>query len=197
MNAISDGAFHILIERMELFMRLSTRFKGILRPMLFEAVYCKGARILNFRQQQEMVWFMLDGLAREIRVNERSYEERTIWFWLPFTFVYTTPGFFSQQPSVSTIELLKDCRMVMISYDNWQKLKRLFKEGEQVTEMIRDVDVKLRSVHEEQIRTMTTEDRYRENLDLMDRLFGLTKRKFIAEFMGMSVDRIGKLRKRF
>lgn len=197
MNAISDEAFHLLIERMELFMRLNTRFKSLLRPMLFEAVYCKGARILNFRQQQEMVWFMLDGLAREIRVNERSYEERTIWFWLPFTFVYTTPGFFSQKPSVSTIELLKDCRMVMISYDNWQKLKRLFKEAEQVTEMIRDVDVKLRSVHEEQIRTMTTEDRYKENLDLMDRLFGLTKRKFIAEFMGMSVDRIGKLRKRF
>jgi hypothetical protein len=197
MKAISNEAFHILIEQMELFMVLTARFKGLLRPMLFEADYHKGARILNFRQRQEMVWFMLDGLAREIRVNEWSFKERTIWFWLPFTFVYTTPGFFSQQPSVSTIELLKDCRMVMISYDNWQRLKRLFKEMERATEMIRDADVKLRSAHEEQLRMMTTEDRYKENLGLMDRLFGLTKRRFIAEFMGMSVDRIGKLRKRF
>ncbi|MBB6271871.1 hypothetical protein HDF26_002328 [Pedobacter cryoconitis] len=197
MKAISDGAFHILIGHMELFMALSARFKSLIRPMLFETDYDKGARILNFRQRQEMVWFMLDGLAREIRVNEWSFKERTIWFWLPFTFLYTTPGFFSQQPSQSTIELLQDCHMVMISYDNWQRLKRLFLETEKVTEMIRDADVKLRLAHQEQLRSMNTEDRYKENLGLMDRLFALTKRKFIAEFMGMSVDRIGKLRKKF
>ncbi|NQX38435.1 cAMP-binding domain of CRP or a regulatory subunit of cAMP-dependent protein kinases [Pedobacter steynii] len=197
MKAISDEAFHILIEQMELFMVLSTRFKTLLRPMLFEMVYHKGARILNFRQRQEMVWFMLDGLAREIRVNEWSFKERTIWFWFPFSFVYTTPGFFSQQPSQSTIELLKDCRMIMVSYDNWQRLKRMFGDTEKVTEMIRDTDARLKMGHQERINNMNTEERYVENKDLLDKLFCLTKRQYIAEFMGMSLDRLSKLRTKY
>lgn len=197
MIPISDPSFHQLIKTLESFMNLSIRFKVVLRSMLFETFYCPNARILHARETQHLVWFMLDGLVREIRVDALTFAERTVWFWFPFSFLYTTPGFFSQLPSNSTIEVLQKSHMVLISYDDWSKLRGLFKETDQITELVRGENEQERLMHEEQIMFMTTEDRYLKNLKMMDKLFKHVKRKFIAEFMGMSVDRLGKLRKKY
>lgn len=197
MMPISDSSFEQLIKILADFISLSVKFKLALRSVLFETTYYPEARILHARETQSMVWFMLDGLAREIRVDGLTFSERTTWFWFPFSFLYTTPGFFSQQSSESTIEVLRDCNMVLMSYENWFRLKGLFKEAEQVTEMIRGANDQLRLQHEHQVMYMTTEERYLENQVLMDMLFRQTKRKFIAEFMGMSIDRLGKLRKKY
>lgn len=197
MRPICDASFHLLISKMELFLVLSTRFKSLLRPMLFETGYDKGVRILNFGQRQEMVWFMLSGLAREIAVDRMSFKEHTLWFFMAFSFLYTTPGFFSQEPSEQVIEVLQDSHMILISYENWSKLKELFAETNLVTEKIRSAAFLSRQVHFDQIQKMTTQERYLENRPLLDELFKLTKRQYIAEFMGMSLDRLSKLRSKY
>lgn len=197
MRPISDTSFNHVIRILQKFIFISVRFKSLLRPMLLEKVYDPDVRILHFKETQELLWFMLDGLAREIRVDVNSRSERTIWFWFPFSFIYTTPGFFNQNASNSTIEILKESLMVYISYDNWFKLKRLFKEADKVTESIRGENEQARLLHEDQIKYMTTEERYLQNIVLVDKLFALVKRKFIAEFMMMSIDRLSKLRTKY
>lgn len=197
MQPITDQAFFALMDQLEKFLVLSVPFKKVLRPMLFEAVYRQGSRILNFRQRQEYAWFMMEGLAREIRVNDQTFAEKTIWFWFPGSFLYTSPGFFSQEPSQTTIEVLQEVRVVLISYADWYQLKEQFRDAEMVTEKIRGWDLQQRVLHESAVKNLTTEELYLENRDLMNKLFGFTKRKFIAEFMGMSLDRLGRLRKKY
>lgn len=197
MKPISNEAFHILVGQLELFAILSTRCKSFMKSMLWEDEFLKGARILSSGHRQIYIWFMLDGLAREVRVNELNFKERTQWFWLPFSFLYTTPGFFSGHLSYVTIEILMNCRVVLISFDNLRHLSRLFPEIDRIIEMIKDADTLSRLAHEEELRTLNTEARYKQKLSLMGKLFRLTKRRYIAEFMGMSVDRIGKLRNKF
>lgn len=194
MRPISDASFELLIQKMEGFLVLSTRFKRLLRPMLFEISYDKGVRILNFGQSQKVVWFMLSGLAREIDVDRLTLKERTLWFFTAYSFLYTTPGFFSQEPSEQIIEILQDTHLIFISYENWAKLNAMFEEANLVTEKIRSAIVISRQAHLEQILKLSTEERYLENKELLDRLFGLTKRQYIADFMGMSLDRLSKLR---
>ncbi len=118
MNPISDDSFHKLTQILETYLLLNHKFKTLLRSRLLETSYKKGSRILNFHEKQRYVWFMLEGFAREIRVNRETFEEKTTWFWSEMNFLYTTPGFFSQQPSECTIEVIKECKMVLMSYQD-------------------------------------------------------------------------------
>ncbi|MBB2147339.1 cyclic nucleotide-binding domain-containing protein [Pedobacter gandavensis] len=197
MNPISDASFHKLIQILETYFVLNHMFKSTLRSRLQETAYKKGSRILNFHEKQQIVWFMLEGLAREIRVNTETFEEKTMWFWSEMSFLYTTPGFFSQQPSECTIEILKDCRMVLMSYKDWTLLKDEFKETEIVTEKIRGTYDKLRQEHIDDIKNLNTVDRYLKHKQSLLQLLGVTKLKFVAEYMSMSADRLGRLRKKY
>ncbi|WGQ09897.1 hypothetical protein QG516_25625 [Pedobacter gandavensis] len=197
MNPISDASFHKLIQILETYFVLNHMFKITLRSRLQETAYKKGSRILNFHEKQQIVWFMLEGLAREIRVNTETFEEKTMWFWSEMSFLYTTPGFFSQQPSECTIEILKDCRMVLMSYKDWTLLKDEFKETEIVTEKIRGTYDKLRQEHIDDIKNLNTVDRYFKHKQFLLQLLGVTKLKYVAEYMSMSADRLGRLRKKY
>lgn len=194
MNPISDFAFDLLINKLQTFHAIDAHYVSLLRPLVKEVSYTKGVRILNFHQRQDVVWFMFSGLVREIRVNGNTLKEKTTWFWGPKSFIYTTPGFFSQELSENTVEVLQDCHLACISHEHLYQLRTELMEAEKITEMIRDQDLKERLIHKDQLTSMTTDEVYLENKVLLDRLFRLTKRQFIAEFMGMSTDRLGKVR---
>lgn len=197
MNPISDESFYTLIQILETYMVLNQKFKAVLRSRLQETSYKKGSRILNFHEKQEVIWFLLEGLAREIRVNAETFEEKTTWFWSEKSFLYTTPGFFSQQLSECTIEVIKDSKMVLMSYQDWTWLKGDFKETEFVTEKIRGSYEKVRQEHIDDIKNLNTIDRYLKRKPILLQLLGITKLKYVAEYMSMSADRLGKLRKKY
>lgn len=196
MNPISDASFHKLIQILETYFVLNHMFKTMLRSRLQETAYKKGSRILNFHEKQRIVWFMLEGLAREIRINAETFEEKTMWFWSEMSFLYTTPGFFSQQPSECTIEVLVDCKMVLMSYQDWTALKEEFKETELITEKIRSAYDKQRQEHIDDLKNLNTIDRYLKHKPSILQLLRTTKLKYIAEYLNMSSDRLGKLRKK-
>lgn len=197
MNPVTDESFDALIRILEQYLALNHSFRTMLRSKLQETTYKKGSRILNFHEKQKIAWFMLEGLAREIRVNGETFEEKTMWFWSESNFLYTTPGFFSQQPSECTIEILKDSRMLLMSYQDWTDLKEGFKETEFITEKIRGSYDKLRQEHIDDIKNLNTVDRYLKHKPVLLQLLTATKLKYVAEYMSMSADRLGKLRKNY
>lgn len=164
--------------------------------MLFETTFPRNKRILNFGQLQEIVWFMLDGLAMEIREDESTFHEKTSWFWLLFDFMYTDPGFFSQQNSARAIHFMEASKVVLISYRNWKILNDTFEETGAITELIRGYYSQARQHHADEIKNLPTEERYLNNEDLLNKLFGRVKLKYIADYMGMAADTLGKLRKK-
>jgi len=197
MKPISDESFRVLIEKMEKYYRLSAKFKRLLRTMLYETSYKKGCRILNTGSRQKIVWFMLRGLAREIRVRQDTFEEKTVWFWFENDFLYTSPGFFNEEPTETTVELLEDCDTVFISYENLIRLKSAFKETEPTTEKIRGENDHARLLHSDDIKHLSTDDRYLKHEAVLLELFKRTQMGFIAEYMGMAADTLGRLRKKY
>ena len=199
MRPVSDELFMHLMAMLEAVLpaglNLSVEFKQLLRPMLFEGDYKRGRRILNFKQKQRMAWFMLEGMAREIVINPLTFEEHTVWFWFPGSFLYTSPGFFSQQVSLSTIEIVQDCITVCISHQDWLELKTAFPQMEVLTERVRGNFDKAVLDLANDIRYLGTEFRYEKYKPQLQKLFGQTKLRYVAEYLGMSADRLGKLRK--
>jgi len=197
MERISNNSYNSLIQVMEGFFKLSPKFKVVFKSMLYETTYKKGARIVNSGSKQKVIWFMLDGLAREIRVHNETFEENTGWFWFSLSFLYTSPGFFNNTSSKSTIEILEDCRVVLISYEDLVELKKGFGETELVIERIRGEYDNIRLLYADDIRNLSTDERYLKHEKTLDILFGRTQLRFIAEYMGMSPDTLGKLRKKY
>jgi hypothetical protein len=197
LRPISDDAFNQLLRVMESLMLLSFSFKAALRKVLYECDYGREDRILNFGNTQLNVWFLLEGLLREIRMDKILLKEKTSWFWLPGSFVYTEPGFFSQQASARAIEAAVASRAVLISYTDWAALKAAFSEVDLITEMVRGGFNKLRIEHIEDTKSLSIEERYLDMEDTLDYLFPKTQLNFIADFMGMAPATLGRLRTKY
>jgi len=194
---ISDQSFLAVVAILERVMSLSVKFKLALREVLYETVYDKDSRILQSGRVQDRVWLLLSGLAREVTLDELSLKERTSWFWLEEDFLCTNPGFFSRDPSEQTIEMLERSRVVVISYQNWHALLDAFSETELLTERLRRACDRARLVHAEEIKTLSTDERYLSRRKLLENLFRRTKQKYVAEMMGMAPDTLGKLKGKY
>jgi CRP-like cAMP-binding protein len=195
MRRITDAHFNELIEELEKFFTLSDEFKEKLKSFLYEEDFNKGKRILNAGAKQHVVWFMLKetgGLAREIR-----FDEKTVWFWLAHSFLYAVPGFFNQEPSESTFEILEDCTLVFISYEDWARLKDAFEETNILTEKIRGEYQRKKLELIDDIMHLNTDERYLKHEEELQILFTKAKLIYIAEYLGMSADTLSKLRKKY
>lgn len=197
MQRISNDSFNELLSVLENFMVIGFTLKMALKEVLYETVYEKDARILNFGDTQRMIWFLLEGLLREIRMNKMTLKERTSWFWPVRNFIYTDPGFFSQQPSERAIESLERSKVILISHVDWLALKTAFKEVELITEMIRGGYNKMRIEHVEDMKSLSIEERYLDNEETLDYLFPRTQLNYIADYMGMAADTLGRLRTKY
>jgi hypothetical protein len=197
MQRISNESFNELMHVLESFMVLSFRVKMTMKEVLYETTYEKDARILNFGDTQQVVWFLMEGLLREIRMNQKTLKEKTSWFWPSKNFCYTDPGFFSQQPSERAIEASQKCKVVFISYPDWSALKSEFEEIEVLTEMIRAMCNKMKMEHMEDMKLLSIEERYLDKEEILDYLFPRTQLNYIADYMGMAPDTLGRLRSRY
>ncbi|MEQ7802058.1 hypothetical protein ABDJ41_19840 [Pedobacter sp. ASV1-7] len=194
---ISDGAFARLLKVLETVMVLSFNFKLELKKVLYETSFLKDARILNFGDTQGFAWFMLSGLLREVRINKVTLKEKTSWYWLPDSFVYTDPGFFSQQPSLRAIQAEVDCCLILMSYADWLNLKAEFSELDAITEAIRGSYNHMRIEHMEDMKLLSVDERYLDMVETLDYLFLRTQLNYIADFMGMAPATLGRLRTKY
>jgi hypothetical protein len=197
MQRISNESFNELIRVLETFMALSFRLKIALKEVLYETIYEKDARILNFGDTQRMVWFLLEGLFREVRMNRTTLKEKTSWFWPVRNFIYTDPGFFSQQPSERAIEAVERSKAVFISYLDWSALKAGFEEVELITEIIRGGYNKIRIEHVEDMKLLNIDERYLDKEETLDYLFPRAQLNHISDYMGMAPDTLGRLRTKY
>lgn len=197
MKRISNESFNELISVLEAFMVLSFELKSALRLVLYEITYQKDLTILNYGDIQEMVWFLMDGLFREVRLNRYTLKGVTSWFWKKGEFSYTDPGFFSKGPSHRAIEVLQRSKVVLIYHEDWTVLRDGFKEVERITEIIRAEYSKRRIEHLLDMKNLSIEERYLDNEEMLDYLFPRTQLNYIADYMGMASDTLGRLRNKY
>ncbi|PWS33300.1 Crp/Fnr family transcriptional regulator [Pedobacter paludis] len=194
---VSAESFETFIAAMEHFSPLSGPLKTKLRAVLHETTYQKGRYILNAGAKQKLLWFNLDGLLREISVDRHTFDARTSWYWFDASFVYASPGFFDQQPAQISIEVIKDAKVLLLTFEQWKSLKSNLPEAEALIEKIRTQQETRRKDHLREIHELSTAARYRIHQRQINQLLPAVKLRYIAEYLGMSTDTLGKLRRKF
>ena len=193
--AVEKQTFDNLMHKVEQHTIISFSLKEQLKKIVFEEFYAEGIYILNHREIQVKSGLIMSGSAREFTINKDDKSELTEWFWFENQFMYTTPGFFSQQPAESYIETLEDTHLVYIDFKNFQILKKAYPETEHFSELIRDDRKRLYNSYINQLKMLKSKERYQLLFKAYPKLFNVARQKDIASFLGITPDTLGKLRK--
>ncbi|SHE46504.1 Crp/Fnr family transcriptional regulator [Pedobacter caeni] len=179
--------FNQMIEVMQRFYPISSALILQLSQVIHFIDYRAGYTILNYKEIQKFIWFQLKGTSAEMTRDIVNSGEFASWFWFVGDFIYTTPGFFSQQPSESAIVILEDSSFIYISIEDFTALKRQFLEAESLIEKLRDNYKVLRTQHAADMKR-TALERARNLCHNHPHLLKICSRKQLASFLSMSPD---------
>ncbi|AMP99052.1 hypothetical protein AY601_2151 [Pedobacter cryoconitis] len=191
--AVSSPIFQQLIQVLEKIMPLSSVVKMMLMEMVFEEFGKKGTRILYQREIQGRLWFIIEGSAREFKEDKNAdIQEQTSWFLFSGDLLYTIPGFFSQTPAPSSIELLEDSHLVYLNVEDYLRLEQ---EMNFLFTKIRDHYDAVRQNYEFNRLHLSGRQKYLQLFTAHPSLFNSAKMKDIACFLGISPNSLSRFRK--
>ncbi|WP_025146603.1 Crp/Fnr family transcriptional regulator [Pedobacter jeongneungensis] len=163
---------------------LSDALINALRPLANERSYRKNQCILNVGDEQQSIYFLIAGYAREITPSEEQRNGQTTWFWFAGDFIFHN-GFFSKQSSDIDIEIYHDTTVVEISYENLLLLMPKFPEVFILGEKLRMYYDRFRKQHTSDLVSIRRWEHF-ELFYLRNRsLFNIARHRDIASFLGI------------
>jgi len=183
-----DAAFEMLCRRLSSFHPFSLVFRAELQSMLSLVEFNKGEVMVATGQRQAKVWFLCHGHAKEISCFDRDVRERVSWFWFAGDFIFSYPGFFSQEPAITDIVLIEGCTLLEISFEDFMRLRDGFVEVPLLVEKIRSHCELLRVGHASDLVNLSAKERYQSFYGQHRSLFQVAKQKDIASFLGIRND---------
>jgi CRP-like cAMP-binding protein len=113
-----------LFEKFDQIKPLSSELKAYILSILTRKTYRKKEIILQEGTTAKYIYFIEKGLVRSLKYKRGK--ERTGWFMKEGDFFVSVISFFSQIPSLETIEAMEDCIVYCISYEQLEKIYREF-----------------------------------------------------------------------
>jgi CRP-like cAMP-binding protein len=183
-----------LLDNIQNLITLSQAEKDIVTSLFKEKKYKKGDYFLADGQVCKQVGFVTKGLMRYY-INHDG-EEKTYAFSQENQYVCNYESFLPQSPSSKIIQALEDSDVLVISYNDLQKLYANVREGERFgriaieavfLQILKDIN---------SFYTETPEVRYerflKNHADLQQRI----SQYYIASFIGVKPQSLSRIRKR-
>ncbi len=140
----------------------------------------------------DRLYFIEKGLVRAFYFT--AGQDTTDWFMQEGDLIISVYSFFLQKPSFENIELLEDCTLVSIHY---QDLQRIYQEYPEFNFVGRILTERYYVRGEERaiaLRRQTAQERYEALLQQNPQLFHRAPLKHIASFLGMAPETMSRLR---
>lgn len=172
---------------------LSNTFILQLRKFIHFIEHSAGEIILHYKEVPKVAWFQASGISAEI--TDPYGKAATSFFWFANDFLFTTPGFFSQDESESSILIIEDSTFAYISAQDFMKLKFLFPETEILSEKLRNHYKMLNMQHtldNKHLSLIRVKELYRTH----ERLFELCSKKQLASYLDMEPDTLTRAMKK-
>lgn len=166
---------------------------------LHEAVsYKKGDILLEKGQIEEYLYFIESGIIRCFIAKEKKDDVKEITFSLVFSgwFFSAYDSFITQNPVRYTVECLSDVEIYRISYASIQSIYRKSDFGNEVGRHAAELLYINKTKREISLLSESPDERYQYLLDHYPKEIMDVPLKYIASYIGVTLQALSKIRKR-
>ena len=182
---ISQASYLLLIQCLAKLKPMDPSTAIALRPYLQEQTLRRGEHLLYKGAVHSMLLFVVSGSVREAAIHPLTSKEETTWMWFSGDFVYTKPGFFSQQPAESRVEAMEDCMLVSIGYKEFVELSKDRADFNPLFELVRDHYHRALKRHALDLVALSNQQRFDLFILAHPTALLVLNHQYIASFLGI------------
>ncbi|WP_316809197.1 Crp/Fnr family transcriptional regulator [Pedobacter agri] len=139
------------------------------------------------------LYFIRSGFLRAFFIDEQG-KERTTWFMGKGDLMISVYSFFTQKPAHEYIEVLQDCKLQSLSWNELNAYYADFREGNLLGRIVTQKYYILSEERAIFLRTQTPESRYRQLLEQHPGIEQQTTITNIASYLGITRETLSRLR---
>ncbi|RKR81612.1 CRP-like cAMP-binding protein [Mucilaginibacter gracilis] len=171
---------------------LSPQLQDKIRAYIIEEEFAKKTLLLKAGQVAHRIYFVKKGLVRSyFHQNENQF---TNWFMGDGEFIISVYSFFTRKPSFESIEVLEDCILQSINWDQLQALYNHFPEFNKTGRLITE-HYYIRSEEKNiQLQTLSATQRYQNLLNSYPGILQKASLGQIASFLNIKQETLSRIR---
>ncbi|WP_448702275.1 Crp/Fnr family transcriptional regulator [Mucilaginibacter sp. AW1-3] len=171
---------------------LSSPLQEKIGSYLIEEEFRKKTLLLKAGQVAQRIYFVKQGFLRSyFHQNTNQY---TNWFMGQNEFIISVYSFFSRKPSFENIEVLEDCVLQSINWDQLQQLYQQFPEFNRTGRLITE-HYYIRSEEKTiQLQTQSASERYQNLLKTYPDILQKASLGQIASFLNIKQETLSRIR---
>lgn len=154
----------------------------------------KRTMVLKAGEVCENIYFLDKGLARTYYTSEGKYY--TTDLCIDGELMVEFASFTDQKPSMQNIELIEDCTLYYVSYNDLQELYIKYPVMERIGRLIAEFHYLSLSTHSYLLKFNTTAERYDYLFNTKIEIIRRAPLGVIASFLGMSIENLSRIRKK-
>ncbi|PSL23047.1 Crp/Fnr family transcriptional regulator [Chitinophaga ginsengisoli] len=184
-----------LISAIEYFIRLDDAEKEFISSLVIPKTFAKGDHLLREGQVCRDVGFIETGLIRYYQTKDDG-EDITLHFGKENEFTCNYQSFLDHSLSLTAIQCLEPSEILLISYDNLQRIYEEVREGQKFGRLACEF-IYLQA--QSQLRSMYTDEPEQRYLNFVNNYPDLQQRVpqyYISSFVGVKPPSLSRIRKR-
>jgi len=184
-----------LVETLQQFSKLSDNELDTLNSNLEHKLVKKGEHYMRQGQVCNYLGFLTSGTMRVYHLAKDKEYTSYFNFGDRNPFVSSFSSFITRKPSQESIHALEDCELLVISYDNLQKLYEASFALQKMGRLIAEYNYTLAIKRIYSLQHFSAQERYNELLHIYPNLVNHVPHHYIASYLGITPESLSRIRK--
>ncbi len=172
---------------------LSAPFQERISNQILTEAFKTKHLLLQRGDTARRIYYIKEGFLRAYIVDENG-KECTSWLMGKNDLMISVYSFFTQRPADEYIEVLDDCILQSITWNQLQSYYADFKEGNYIGRVLTEKYYILSEERSIFMRTKTPEERYKILLQQHSQIEQLTTQSNIASYLGITRETLSRIR---
>jgi CRP-like cAMP-binding protein len=158
--------------------------------------FAKGEYYNQYRHVCKHLGFIFDGVFRTYYVDDKTNEEKNVFFFSKHQVVVSFQSFIAQSPCNYFTQSMTDSRIVYIHVDHLQELYKRSHAWEHLGRVLAEMAFTIAMKRTESFLFQTPEERYQELVSNHPDIFNSIPLYHISSYLGIQGPSLSRIRKR-